>query len=71
MLNIPNLPDLGEVKAQVDRIDANVADVRARMAELSAKIDDIHLVFQALGPIVAGMPPAGAPLVPPYGIISA
>ena len=44
-----NLPNLEEVKAQVDRIDANVAEIRE-------KIEEIHAVFQGL---VSMMPMLG------------
>ena len=31
MLNLANLPNLADVKAQVDRIDANVAEILGRV----------------------------------------
>lgn len=36
MLNLANLPDLGAVKAQVDRIDAAVHDTLARLERIEA-----------------------------------
>ena len=72
MLNLPGIPDLTEVKTQVDRIDDNVAALRVALDALTDKVNDIHVVFSALGPIIAGMPPMGGPVSPfePSGLIT-
>jgi hypothetical protein len=51
------LPDLADVKTQVDRIDANVADIHA-------KISDIHEVFEGLKVMLPMLNGGGSALPP-------
>lgn len=70
MLNISNLPDLGEVKAQVDRIDNTVESIALQVsvmaeqvAAMKTQMDDIHLVFQGLAQVLPMGNPAANSLI--------
>jgi hypothetical protein len=54
-----NLPDLSEVKAQVDRIENAVLATQAAVQALTAQMNDVHLVFQGLSQVLP-MPTPGA-----------
>ena len=54
---LSNLPDLADVKTQVDRIDANVADIHA-------KVSDIHEVFEGLKVMLPMLNGGGSALPP-------